>query len=246
MFRRVGPTAGATGIGANMTAKPDASELSHREERFDTYRALAAPFETTFRDSRGGIELEYITGEQVITRLNDALGVGGWSFRVLEHGIHHEADEAWILAEISATIDGAIVVRQQFGSQKIKRSRSSNAPLDVGFDLKGATTDALKKCASLLGVGLYLSKKETPGESAEHDATAPTHAPDDHAEGEPIVCADCGEELSETRFKDGTRWSPARLAAYGRRKHGRPLCMAHYREANDAVRRGQSLEARAS
>ena len=32
-------------------------------------------------------------------------------------------------------------------------------PLDLGFDLKGATTDAMKKCASLLGVGLYLSRK---------------------------------------------------------------------------------------
>ena len=54
------------------------------------------------------------------------------------------------------------MTRQQFGSQKIKRSRSSGTPLDIGFDLKGASTDALKKCASLIGVGLYLWKKEPP------------------------------------------------------------------------------------
>ena len=51
-----------------------------------TYEALSAPFETTFRDHRGGIELEYITGEQTVSRLNEVLGVSGWSFRVLEHG----------------------------------------------------------------------------------------------------------------------------------------------------------------
>jgi len=44
----------------------------------------------------------------------------------------------------------------------VKRSRSSGTPLDIGFDLKGAATDALKKCASLIGVALYLWKKEPP------------------------------------------------------------------------------------
>ena len=60
------------------------------------------------------------------------------------------------------------VVRQQFGSQKIRRSRSTGAPLDLGFDLKGASTDAMKKCASLLGVGLYLSRKEATRPIVNH------------------------------------------------------------------------------
>jgi hypothetical protein len=63
-----------------------------------------------------------------------------------------------------------MVTRQQFGSQKIKRSRSSGAPLDLGFDLKGAATDAMKKCASLLGVGLYLSRKSPRGVSTRRSA----------------------------------------------------------------------------
>src|SRR5438874_10238537 len=126
----------------------------------DVYAKLAAPFDNTFKDVRGGVELEYSTGEQCISRLNETLGVAGWSFTIKEHGINAEADEAWVLGELSANFGGAIVVRQQFGSQKIKRSRASGIPLDIGFDLKGAATDALKKCAMLLGVGLYLSKKE--------------------------------------------------------------------------------------
>jgi hypothetical protein len=198
----------------------------------DVYKNLAAPFDTTFKDVRGGIELEYITGEQCVSRLNEVLGVAGWSFRVLEHGLKEEADEVWVLGELTANFGGTMVARQQFGSQKLKRSRASGSPLDIGFDLKGATTDALKKCASLLGVGLYLSRKEAPSESEAEAGKAETP-----------TCEQCGEELKETRFKDGTAWSPSQLAAYGRRKHGRVLCMAHYREANDVKRRAvQAME----
>ena len=126
----------------------------------DIYARLAAPFDITFTDVRGGIQLTYVSGEQVVRRLNEVLGVGGWSFRVLRHDINTEADEAWALGELVAEIGDRTVVRQQFGSQKLKRSRSTGAPLDIGFDLKGAATDAMKKCASLLGVGLYLSRKD--------------------------------------------------------------------------------------
>lgn len=130
-----------------------------------TYAELAAPFDVTFSDVRGGVAVTFVSGEQVVSRLNQVLGVSGWSFRVLRHEIHPEADEVWALGELVAEIDGKSVTRQQFGSQKIKRSRSTGAPLDLGFDLKGASTDALKKCASWVGVGLYLSRKAPPGGS---------------------------------------------------------------------------------
>lgn len=135
----------------------------------NTYELLAAPFDHTFTDVRGGVELTYLTGEQVTTRLNQVLGPAGWSFRVLRHDINVEADEAWALGEIIAEIDGKTVTRQQFGSQKIKRSRASGTPMDIGFDLKGAATDAMKKCASLLGVGLYLSEKKPQQRPPQRD-----------------------------------------------------------------------------
>ena len=64
-------------------------------------------------------KLTYVSGEQVVRRLNEVLGVGGWSFRVLRHDINPEADEAWALGELVAEIGERMVVRQQFGSQKI-------------------------------------------------------------------------------------------------------------------------------
>ena len=227
--------------------QPQAAQAPIASPGAELYGRLAAPFDNTFKDFRGGVELEYITGEQCISRLNETLGVAGWSFTIREHGIHAEADEAWVLAELTAEIEGRTVVRQQFGSQKIKRSRAHGTPLDIGFDLKGAATDALKKCASLLGVGLYLSRKEVP--QGGEGATGPILLPDRGGQadgGESAVvgssgltCADCGKELTETRFRDGTVWPPAQLAGYGRRKHNRVLCMEHYRAANEARRRSE-------
>lgn len=220
----------------------------------DVYAKLAAPYETTFRDVRGGVELEYITGEQCISRLNEVLGVAGWSFTVKEHGLNAEADEIWVLGEIVANFGGTLVIRQQFGSQKVRRSRANGNPIDIGFDLKGAATDAMKKCAMLLGVGLYLSKKEqqpaangTNGHVANGTAHGRAQAAAETEHGEPagdsLACTICGQELSETRFRDGTVWPPTQLAGYGRRKHNRVLCMEHYRAANEARRRGeQALE----
>jgi hypothetical protein len=56
----------------------------------------------------------------------------------------------------------------------------------------------------------------------------------DAAEDSPIFCSICESELHESKFKDGTVWSPADLAEWGMKKHEAVLCMAHYREANKA------------
>jgi hypothetical protein len=174
--------------------------------------------------------------------LNEVLGVAGWSFRILEHGYNQEADEIWVLAELTANFGGETVVRQQFGSQKVKRARTTDSPLDIGFDLKGASTDALKKCASLVGVGLYLSRKETP---AEREAGAASNGANGRSQTGPAAsesysCEQCDEELKEVRFRDGTTWTPSLLASYGRRKHGKVLCMQHYREANEARKKAEA------
>ncbi len=214
------------------------------------YEALATPFTVTFRDMRGGVELEYVTGEQVTTRLNEELGFLAWSFKVLEHGIHAEADECWVMAELTVHVGDRTVIRQQFGSQKVKRSRASGTPMDIGFDLKGATTDALKKCASLVGVGLYLHEKtpqapayqsprnDQPQGNQQSGSRGGQALAGDMA-GESFICEECGEPLGETRFKDGSVWDASQLAVFGRRKHSRILCMTHYREANQAKRRAE-------
>lgn len=234
---------------AGITDMPDGAASDAPDG--DLYGRLAAPFDVTFRDLRGGIDLEYITGEQATTRLNETLGFLNWSFRIVEHGIHAEADECWALGELTVAIGDRTVTRQQFGSQKVKRSRASGTPLDIGFDLKGAATDALKKCASLIGVALYLWKKDPPAGLGTGGAPVPIDGAVANGvngprpvngtivDSEALYCEECGDVLTETRFKDGTNWAPSQLAVFGRRKHSRILCMSHYREANQAKRRAE-------
>jgi hypothetical protein len=144
------------------------------EQTATDYEQLAAPFSVTHqKDGR-----TYITGEQVTSRLNEVLGWDGWSFRVLEHGYTEEADELWALGELTVWKQTPIV-RQQFGSQKHNRKRETKEILDLGFDLKGAATDALKKCASLIGVGLYLAEKG--GGTAVQSKPAPRTKKDEAA-----------------------------------------------------------------
>lgn len=232
------------------------------EEDRALYEELASEINPTFTDRRGGVDLEYHTGEQITSKLNETLGFLNWSFVVIEHGIHAEADECWCLGELTVMVGERIVKRQQFGSQKVKRSRSSGTPLDIGFDLKGAATDALKKCASLIGVGLYLWAKAPPVPQQRQDRPTPlpqgqsrpggspttssgggpgslTKAMQEGGDLEPFYCEECQEPLTDTKFKDGTNWAASQLAVFGRRKHSRILCMTHYREANQAKRRAE-------
>lgn len=136
----------------------------------EIYEQLTAPFAHTFK--KPGSNLDYITGEQVTSRLNESLGWDGWSFRVLEHGYDEAADEFWCLGELTAVMPTttACISKQQFGSQKPNRYKATGAIIDLGFDLKGAATDALKKCASLIGVGLYLHEKESSQPIAKREA----------------------------------------------------------------------------
>jgi hypothetical protein len=113
------------------------------------YERLAARFDKHHQRKQAGVDLTYITGEQCIGRLNDVLGVGGWSFRVINQGTTEV--EAWVLGELTATFNDGTVIRQQYGNQDLMRGQRATGDL-----YKSAATDALKKCATLIGVATYL------------------------------------------------------------------------------------------
>lgn len=232
------------------------------------YDSLSAPFDVTFTDVRGGAELTYVTGEQVISRLNDVLGVAGWSFNVLRHDIHLEADEIWVHGQFTAWLEdghGGIreIQREQFGSQKLRRSRSTSMPLDIGFDLKGATTDCLKKCAMGVGVGLYLSQKKAQPKKQPQQQRQSAQRPQQQApqqrESRPAatqsssapvpICEECGEALKPMSFiskkpEDAgstVTWDTDKLVSVTTEKYGVPLCerdlKRHIKEEHDEAAR---------
>ena len=107
------------------------------------------------REGNYGKMLDYIEGHAVINRLNDAFDAN-WSFAILKNEIIKESDEVVVIGELSA----GDIVKTQFGSSRITRARETGEMISLADDLKAAATDAIKKCASLMGVGLHLYNKD--------------------------------------------------------------------------------------
>lgn len=108
-----------------------------------------APHQIRRRQGLWGDVLDYVEGVDYIERLNEAFEFV-WSFQVLEYRVYDE--EVVVLGQLQA----AGMVKQQFGRSRITRRRDGGEILSLGDDLKAAATDSLKKCASLLGIGLHL------------------------------------------------------------------------------------------
>lgn len=113
------------------------------------------------RPAKGGGQWTYLkTG--YVRRVLDSIFGFNWDFEV-----QTDLAEAFEVAKITKScvvkgvltgrvkVDGVWVpVRKtQFGRAEVKFKQNSTEPLDFGNDMKAATSDALKKCASLLGIG---------------------------------------------------------------------------------------------
>lgn len=146
------------------------------DEGASTYERLSARFPTEVhkRVNKGGSDQTYVPAADVIGRLNGVLGVNGWSFTVLREGF--TATEAWALGELVATIDGETVRRQQYGNENIVMGKQERPTGDL---MKKAGTDSLKKCATLIGIALYLYDEDERHEveAAMREAQRPTPAP---------------------------------------------------------------------
>ena len=132
-----------------------------------------APAQIKQRQGRNGW-LDYVEGHAVIQRLNEAFE-GAWSFEVVSHEVRQ--DEVLVLGRLTA--EG--VVKSQFGASQVTREKASGLPVSLGDDLKAASTDAIKKCASLLGVGLHLYaekpiRRGAPVRAASAPVTPPANS----------------------------------------------------------------------
>lgn len=143
-----------------------------------TYDQLAERFPASAHKTKtiGGRDLTYVDGEMVVSRLNEVLGFDGWSFEVIDVTVLE--DEVWARGRMTVYTEKRTVIREQAGGQIINRTRGTPARpyvpadgdrpeqpavpaqkgqiIELNNDIKGAITDCLKKCATLVGVGLYL------------------------------------------------------------------------------------------
>jgi hypothetical protein len=131
------------------------------------------PKEVERQLKKGGASLTYIPVSEVITRLNKVLGFEGWSYEIIK--CERDAiDPDFIVAHVRLVVHSLnedsfmTTTKDGFGGQKIKRTKNGDI-VDLGDEMKGAVSDALKKAAQALGVGLYLARSE---EAMEIEAEA--------------------------------------------------------------------------
>jgi hypothetical protein len=128
----------------------------------ELYRQFSEPFSKSVEKTlkKGGASLTYIPISEVINRLNLTLGSGGWQTRIIS--VERDSiDPEFITAhvELIAEIGQVPVIKHGMGGSKIKRMKSGDI-VDLGDDYKGAVSDAIKKAAQQLGIGLYLARDE--------------------------------------------------------------------------------------
>jgi hypothetical protein len=98
--------------------------------------------------------IEYISGDKVIERLNECFGLK-WSFMVTDKIVDVPLGQIAIGGRLSLQIDEEHVFKEQWGSSAIETYPNGQI-ISLGDNIKAATTDALKKCATHFGIGLYL------------------------------------------------------------------------------------------
>lgn len=120
-----------------------------------------------WRQGKGGRQLAYVDHVYVTKTLNDAFG-WRWSFEVDNELIQYVNDlpfEATCRGKLTVWLPGidVPVVKMQMGCQPIELMSDKTKPVSIGDAMKGSASDALKKCASLLGIALDLY-------DSDHDA----------------------------------------------------------------------------
>jgi hypothetical protein len=166
-------------IRQNAATSGDLATASHLVppigDRIMNREILARPFpEALIRSRKGPFNqtFSYVEGAEYIRRLNDAFE-SEWSFEIVQH--HIRDTEVLVIGQLTA----AGVTKMAFGGSSITVSREGEV-VSIADDLKAAATDALKKAASLLGVGLHLYISEPEIKPSIH---APQPKPDGKGNG---------------------------------------------------------------
>lgn len=130
------------------------------------------------KPGRGGKNVQYIEGGYVINKLNEMFSPLGWEFKIVERGETERKNEksaegeVWVYGELTV-IDhkaGFRVSKGQYGQHPIHEK------VPIGDAFKAAATDSLKKCASMLGIGLDVYWGMLDTSSPDGDQKAPDPA----------------------------------------------------------------------
>ena len=124
------------------------------------------------RKGRGGRQFAYVEHAWVTEQLNLAFN-WAWSWEILEWRLvpEDEPAEVFVLGRLTVHTPRGDIVKSQFGQSDIKRDQAGNI-LGIGDDLKAASSDGLKKAASLLGLALDLYRSDEDRSPAKAETKA--------------------------------------------------------------------------
>ena len=109
------------------------------------------PAEIFQRKGRGGKTFDYVKVGYVVEQLNLAFGFN-WDFEVIDQKYNDESDEIVVLGKLTVRAGGHTITKFQFGGTAVKRTKKTDEIISFADDCKAAAADALKKCASLVGI----------------------------------------------------------------------------------------------
>lgn len=142
-----------------------------------------------------GNDLDYVEAADVIRRLNQAFD-GEWSFEIIEH--QQMFDEVVVLGKLTA--QG--ISKMQFGNHQITKAKKDGAVVNIGFDLKAAASDCLKKASTHFGVALHLYSEniaDEPREPVDRNAMTPSESAETIGK----------EKLAEIKqLRTSLKWTP--------------------------------------
>lgn len=133
---------------------------------------LTSPFKNEKTRTQAGQTFTYVEVGNVIDRLNAVIGTGQWKFSVV--GTERDGDEIVCHGRLEA-MGGCY---EQFGGATVKRYKADhktnpNGIINLADDYKSSASDALKKCAAMIGVALYLTVDNGELLSNRFDGGAP-------------------------------------------------------------------------
>jgi hypothetical protein len=132
------------------------SEMSEAQVNFLLQRTPRSEIKT--RPGKGGGTWSYVEVGYVIDTLNKVFGFL-WDFDVVDKW--RDGNEVIVLGKLTVvTPNGREVSKKQFGGADVKMRQDSKGVVSISNDYKAAGSDALKKCASLLGIALDLYGRE--------------------------------------------------------------------------------------
>jgi recombination DNA repair RAD52 pathway protein len=121
------------------------------------------------RPGRGGMSFSYVEVGYVIDQLNKAFNLA-WDWDIEDQ--HIGKTQVWVKGKLSVYFSPEVkITKSSFGGSQVKKDRDGNA-LDVADDLKAASSDALKKAASMLGVAadIYFPQMDRLEDKTEETA----------------------------------------------------------------------------